>query len=385
MAIPGIQELYNPILGYLSEFGEDTLASIRKAMQKYFYISEEDAFINKMLHSHYTLFECRVNAACYNLYHANLLERPRKGVYAISESGYNVAYSDEDVDSDYLRNIKSFREYSKKKRKFEDKYKYKYEDEYFDKYAYQDSNFKKEYIEIEEVTLTHIIELKQQDARFANMLATGLYMLENSQITSVPIEVLQHKMTLGEYRDTTPSHSVSNIAFACKTTTYLSIKNELKQKRKAIPGGVGSKPRKWENPDPFVTKAINDDYSKLKHYKNIKKIKEAMKELILNDYKISYAELHRKTGISEDKLRNMCTDDTYNPKFLDLIAILIKLKVPIVVCEYILSLAGFPPSADKYGQHFEVIEMARYYSAPEINDLCDKIGIDRIFPATILD
>lgn len=38
MGIPGIQELYNPILGYLLECRQDTFVSIRKAMQEYFYI-----------------------------------------------------------------------------------------------------------------------------------------------------------------------------------------------------------------------------------------------------------------------------------------------------------------------------------------------------------
>lgn len=47
MRIPGIQELYNPILGYLLECRQDTLVSIRKAMQEYFYISEDDVFVNE--------------------------------------------------------------------------------------------------------------------------------------------------------------------------------------------------------------------------------------------------------------------------------------------------------------------------------------------------
>lgn len=47
MGIPGIQELYNQILGYLLECRQDTLVSIRKAMQEYFYISEDDVFVNE--------------------------------------------------------------------------------------------------------------------------------------------------------------------------------------------------------------------------------------------------------------------------------------------------------------------------------------------------
>ena len=65
MGIPGIQELYNPILGYLLECRQDTFVSIRKAMQdtfvsirkamqEYFYISEDDVFVNEKHEGKYT-------------------------------------------------------------------------------------------------------------------------------------------------------------------------------------------------------------------------------------------------------------------------------------------------------------------------------------------
>lgn len=54
MGIPGIQELYNPILGYLLEYRQDTFVSIRKAMQEYFYISEDDVFVNEKHEGKYT-------------------------------------------------------------------------------------------------------------------------------------------------------------------------------------------------------------------------------------------------------------------------------------------------------------------------------------------
>ena len=55
MGIPGIQELYNQILGYLLECRQDTLVSIRKAMQEYFYISEDDVSVNEKHEGKYTL------------------------------------------------------------------------------------------------------------------------------------------------------------------------------------------------------------------------------------------------------------------------------------------------------------------------------------------
>lgn len=378
MAIPKIQELYDPILGYLFEVNDDSLANIRTAMQQYFYVLPNDAY-EKEENKRYSLFEGRVNNACSNLYHAGLLNRYIKGEYQLSDVGIEVIYSEKNVDRDFLWCIPEFRRYCHIKH---NRWAWSFSDEDKDSWKKKE---RKEYTEIQKVTIEKILQLKEQDTRFANMIATGLFMLANNQIESVPIEVLQNDISLKEYRATTLLPSSSNKILVFETEVNGSGKVKVVRERKAIPGGVGSRPRKWENPEPFFAKKIDEDYAKLLQYKNMKNIRDAMKKLILTDYKISYAELHRKTGISEDKLRNMCTDDTYNPKFIDLIAILIKLKVPVCVSEYILSLAGFPPSADKYKGHFTLIEIAKYYSAHEINDLCAKIGIDKIFPATIQD
>ena len=377
MAIPRIQELYNPILGYLLEYKQDTLISIRRAMQEYFYVSEEDAFLNEKHEGKYTLFEWRVNTACNNLYHAGLLLHPRKGVYAISEDGERVADSAKDVDRDYLWNIKDFRKYARGRRSTIPS------GDFCDKYEDLDKIGVKEYLEIQEVTVEQIVKLKQQDTRFANMMAAGIYMLEGGQVKEVPVVVMQNDMSLKEYRETTLSNSASEKAFICKTDVDGSGKMKAIRNRKPSPGGVGSRPRKWDNPEPFVKTSIDNAINKARSYKGIASIMEAMKQLINTDYRISYAELSRRTGISEDKIRNMCTSSTYNPKFLDLAAIFIKLQVPPLVCKSIFSLAGYDVSLAKYEKHYEIIEVGMHFTAPEINDLCTKEGIDTIFPATI--
>lgn len=62
MAIPKIQELYDPILEYLLEVNRDTLVNIRTAMQQYFYVLLDDAY-KKEENEQYSLFEWRVNTA----------------------------------------------------------------------------------------------------------------------------------------------------------------------------------------------------------------------------------------------------------------------------------------------------------------------------------
>lgn len=379
MVIPRIQELYNPILGYLLECGQATLVSIRKAMQEYFYISEEDAYVNEKHEGKYTLFEWRVNTTCNYLYHAGLLLHPRKGVYGISENGEKVADSKKDVNRDYLWNIKDFREYARKRRgTFSSS-------DFSDKYVDLEKIGVKEYVEIQDLTIEQIIELKKQDTRFANMMVAGIYMFEDGKIKDVPIDVVQHDMSLQEYRANTLSHSSSSIAFTCRTATDGSGKMKAVRHREPVPGGVGSRPRKWDNPEPFVKSSINEAINRARIYKGISTIREAMNQLINVDYHISYAELSRRTGISEDKIRNMCTSSSYNPKFLDLAAIFIKLKVTPLVCKSIFSLAGYDVSLAKYEKHYEIIEVGMHFTAPEINDLCLKEGIDTIFPATIKD
>ena len=378
MAIPKIQELYDPILGYLAEYRQDSLINIREAMKEYFYMTSEEAFEKVDYNRKYTLFEWRVNTACVNMYHAGLLLHPYRGIYAIADDGEEAAKSDKSVDRDYLWKFKEYRIYARSK-------------QYRNAAALINDEVepirKKEYEVIEEVTLENVLELKRQDARFANMMATGIFMLADGQIQSVPVEVLQHDMSLEEYRTTTLSHSSTTAAFTCKADVNGSGKMKVEQKRTRmpVPGGTGSRPRKWDSPEPFVKNTLDNAIHKARDYKNQANVKEAMHKLINEDYKISYAELSRRTGISEDKIRNMCTSTSYNPKFLDLVAIFIKLQVPVLVCKAIFSLAGFDITTKKYEKHFEIIEIGMHFSAPEINALCISEGIDEIFPATIKD
>lgn len=372
MAIPKIKELYDPIIGYLHAMGESSLVDIRKAMMEYFYVSEEEAYTKKSDDRKYSLFEWRVNRSCVDLYHAGLIVRVRPGRYKLSAEGQKAVDENKNVDRPYLWETPEFADYVKPKNK-----------------NYKPKRVNIEYEEIKEVTVETVIQIKKQDTRFANMMAAGIYMLEGGQIKTVPIEVRQNDVSLKEYHETTLCHSDAGIpvAFACMKDANGSGKVVAKQKRmsEAIPGGAGSRPRKWDNPDPFVKGGLDKAKKRADDYKKCKSIKEAMDKLINKDFIISYAELGRRTGVSEDKLRNMCTSDKYNPKFLDLCAIFIKLKVPSMVCKAIFSLAGFDVTTAKYEKHFEIIEIGMHFPAPDINQLCVKEGVDEIFPATIKD
>lgn len=100
MAIPKINELYDPILLFLAEYGDASLSEIRSKFAQIFYILEEEATARK--DKRYSLFEERVNNACFNLYYAGLIDRIYCGQYRLSESGEKTVTRGDYVDADYL-------------------------------------------------------------------------------------------------------------------------------------------------------------------------------------------------------------------------------------------------------------------------------------------
>ena len=68
MAIPKTSELYDSILTFLGKNGETALDRIRQEMALSFYVPDEEAFEDR--EQRYSIFENRVNYACWDLCHA---------------------------------------------------------------------------------------------------------------------------------------------------------------------------------------------------------------------------------------------------------------------------------------------------------------------------
>lgn len=109
MAIPKISELYNPILQFLSENGRSHISTIRNEIARSFYVPEDEVLDRN--DKRYSLYESRVNQACWNLCYAELIVRTSIGYYALSESGEEAVDKDDFVDGDYLCEIPSYWEY----------------------------------------------------------------------------------------------------------------------------------------------------------------------------------------------------------------------------------------------------------------------------------
>lgn len=109
MAIPKINELYDSILQLLHENGESHISIIRNEIARSFYVLEDE--VTDRNNKRYSLYESRVNQACWNLCYAGLIERTFIGFYTLSRSGEAAVEKDDFIDGNYLWEIPSFREH----------------------------------------------------------------------------------------------------------------------------------------------------------------------------------------------------------------------------------------------------------------------------------
>lgn len=108
MAIPDYEQIKVPILKQLSDGKPWRLRELFEVMGEYFKLTPEER--SELLPSGtQQRWHNRVNWACYDLFKANILERPKKGVYQISELGRTIAASNpENLDRTFLRQFPAF-------------------------------------------------------------------------------------------------------------------------------------------------------------------------------------------------------------------------------------------------------------------------------------
>ena len=90
MAIPEFNEIKAPALQFFADGQPHRLSEIFDILAQEFKLTTEEQ--NEMLPSGMQRrWHNRVNWACYDLFRATLLERPKKGLYVITETGKKVA------------------------------------------------------------------------------------------------------------------------------------------------------------------------------------------------------------------------------------------------------------------------------------------------------
>jgi restriction system protein len=114
--IPEFNEIKAPALEFFSDGQPHKTSEIFRVLGERLKLNEQD--LGQLLPSGtQSRWHNRANWACYDLYRAGLLERPKKGVYVISELGKQVAAEKpQKIDREYLMRFPRFVEFMKSTR-----------------------------------------------------------------------------------------------------------------------------------------------------------------------------------------------------------------------------------------------------------------------------
>jgi restriction system protein len=90
MAVPEFNEIKAPAMQFFADGNPHRVSEVYDVLAKHFNLTEQD--LNEVLPSGtQRRWHNRANWACYDLFRAGLLERPKRGLYVITETGRKVA------------------------------------------------------------------------------------------------------------------------------------------------------------------------------------------------------------------------------------------------------------------------------------------------------
>jgi restriction system protein len=107
MPVPEFNEIKAPALELFADGKPHKISEVYKALALHFKLTEQD--LSEVLPSgRQSRWRNRANWACYDLYRAGLLDRPKRGLYIITELGKKVAERRlAKIDRDYLMQFSS--------------------------------------------------------------------------------------------------------------------------------------------------------------------------------------------------------------------------------------------------------------------------------------
>jgi len=117
MPVPEFNEIKAPAIQLFADGKPRKISEVFETLAKHFALSDDD--LSQTLPSGtQSRWHNRANWACYDLYRAGLLDRPKKGLYVITELGKKIAKEKPVlIDRDYLLKFPSFVEFVSAKRK----------------------------------------------------------------------------------------------------------------------------------------------------------------------------------------------------------------------------------------------------------------------------
>src|ERR1043165_2488443 len=111
MPIPEFNEIKAPVLQMLSDGVHHKVGELYAPLADDFRLTEDER--NELLPSgKQRRWHNRVNWACYDLFRARLLDRPKKGLYIISQLGKTIAdQKPKVIDRNFLMQFPAFAEF----------------------------------------------------------------------------------------------------------------------------------------------------------------------------------------------------------------------------------------------------------------------------------
>ena len=108
MPIPEFNEIKAPAIQFFADGKQHKVSEVYEVLAKHFNLTEQE--LNEILPSGVQRrWHNRANWACYDLYRAGLLDRPKRGLYVITENGRKVAEQKPKViDRDFLMQFPQF-------------------------------------------------------------------------------------------------------------------------------------------------------------------------------------------------------------------------------------------------------------------------------------
>jgi restriction system protein len=117
MPIPKLHEITGPAIQFFRDGQSHRIVEVYEELAKHFHLTEEEQ--NEMLPSGtQRRWHNRADWACYELFRAELLTRPQRGAYMITDLGRKVAEENPPaIDRDYLHKFPSFVKFIEPKNK----------------------------------------------------------------------------------------------------------------------------------------------------------------------------------------------------------------------------------------------------------------------------
>lgn len=111
MPIPEFNEIKLPVLEFFLDGQPHHITEVYDALAKHFHLSDAD--LSELLPSGtQSRWHNRAGWACYDLYRAGLLTRPKRGIYQMTDDGRRVAAQKPAIiDRDYLMQFPQFAEF----------------------------------------------------------------------------------------------------------------------------------------------------------------------------------------------------------------------------------------------------------------------------------